>query len=109
MYRFGAALFYANANRFAEEVNGLVGHPPSQVRWLIVDAEASTRLDYSAARVVRELQQKLTNCGTELGFARISGDLRGLRPSSPDRGHHPSRLFNRLYDALAAFERRQSG
>ena len=25
MYRFGSALFYANANRFAEEVNCLVG------------------------------------------------------------------------------------
>ena len=110
MYRFGAALFYANVNRFAEEVNGLVGHPPSQVRWLIVDAEAITRLDYSAARVVRELQQKLTNCGTELGFARMSGDLR-----ADFARHHlteviaPARLFNRLHDALAAFERRQSG
>jgi MFS superfamily sulfate permease-like transporter len=109
MYRFGAALFYANANRFAEEVNGLVGRPPSQVRWLIVDAEAITRLDYSAAHVVRELQQKLMNCGTELGFARMSGDLR-----ADFARHHlieviaPSRLFNRLHDALAAFERRQS-
>jgi SulP family sulfate permease len=108
MYRFGAALFYANANRFAEEVNGLVGHPPSQVRWLIVDAEAITRLDYSAAHVVRELQQNLTNCGTELGFARMSGELR-----ADFTRHHlteviaPSRLFNRLHDALAAFKRRQ--
>ena len=76
MYRFGAALFYANANRLAEEVNLLVGPSPSQVRWLIVDAEAITRLDYSAARVVRGLQQTLTNCGTELGFARMSWDLK---------------------------------
>jgi sulfate permease, SulP family len=104
MYRFGAALFYANANRFAEEVNGLVGHPPSQVRWLIVDAEAITHLDYSAARVVRELQQSLTNCGTELGFARMSGDLR-----ADFARHHltevidPSRLFNRLHDAVGGF------
>ncbi|WP_285288924.1 SulP family inorganic anion transporter [Alloacidobacterium dinghuense] len=109
MYRFGAALFYANANRFAEEVNCLVGQPPSQVRWLIVDAEAITRLDYSAAHVVRELQQNLMNCGTELGFARMSGDLR-----ADFARHHlieviaPSRLFNRLHDALAAFERRRS-
>jgi hypothetical protein len=40
MYRFGAALFFANANRFAEEVNCLVGQSPSQVHCLIVDAEA---------------------------------------------------------------------
>jgi sulfate permease, SulP family len=109
MYRFGATLFYANANRFADEVNTLVGHPPSQVRWLIVDAEAITRLDYSAARVVHEVQQNLANCGTELGFARMSEDLR-----ADFARHHlteviaPSLLFNRLHDALAAFERRQS-
>ncbi len=108
MYRFGASLFYANANRFAEEVNCLVGQPPSRVRWLIVDAEAIARLDYSAARVMRELQQNLTNGGIELGFARMSGDLQA------DFARHqltgiiaPSRIFNRLHDALAAFEKLQ--
>ncbi len=106
MYRFGSALFYANANRFAEEVSTLVGKAPSQVRWLIVDAEAIERIDYSAARVVRELQQALTSCGTELGFARMSWDLK-----ADFARHHlneviaPSLTFSRLHDALAAFER----
>ena len=108
MYRFGASLFYANANRFAEEVNCLVGQPPSQVRWLIVDAEAIARLDYSAARVVRELEQNLNSGGVELGFARMSVDLQ-----ADFARHHltevvpPSRIFSRLHDALAAFEKLQ--
>jgi MFS superfamily sulfate permease-like transporter len=106
MYHFGATLFYANANRFAEEVHCLVGQPPSQVRWLIVDAEAMTHLDYSAARVVQELQQNLTNCGTQLGFARMPWGLK-----ADFTRHHltgvidPSLIFNRLHDALAAFEK----
>jgi sulfate permease, SulP family len=106
MYRFGSALFYANANRFAEEVTSLVGQAPSQVRWLIVDAEAIERIDYSAARVVRELQQSLASAGTELGFARVSWDLR-----ADFARHHlnevipPSLIFSRLHDALAAFAR----
>jgi sulfate permease, SulP family len=106
LYHFGAALFYANANRFAEEVTCLVGQAPSQVRWLIVDAEAITNLDYSAARVVLELQQNLTSCGTQLGFARIRWDLR-----ADFTRHHltesidPALIFNRLHDALAAFEK----
>ena len=106
LYHFGAALFYANANRFAEEVTCLVGQAPSQVRWLIVDAEAITNLDYSAARVVLEVQQNLTSCGTQLGFARARWDLRAdfIR-------HHltesidPSLIFNRLHDARVAFEK----
>jgi SulP family sulfate permease len=106
LYHFGAALFYANANRFAEEVTCLVGQSPSQVRWLIVDAEAITNLDYSAARVVLELQQNLTSCGTQLGFARIRWDLR-----ADFTRHHliesidPSLIFNRLHDARKAFEK----
>ena len=109
LYHFGAALFYANANRFAEEVTCLVGQPPSQVRWLIVDAEAITNLDYSAARVVLELQQNLTSCGTQLGFARIRWDLR-----ADFTRHHltesidPSLIFNRLHDARRAFEKLKS-
>jgi SulP family sulfate permease len=106
LYHFGATLFYANANRFAEEVNCLVGQPPSQVRWLIVDAEAITHLDYSAARVVHELQQDLTSCGTQLGFARMPWGLK-----ADFARHHltevidPSLIFNRLHDALAAFQK----
>jgi MFS superfamily sulfate permease-like transporter len=79
---------------------------PSQVRWLIVDAEAITHLDYTAARVVLELQQTLASCGTQLGFARMPWDLK-----SDFARHHlteaidPSRIFDRLHDALAAFER----
>jgi MFS superfamily sulfate permease-like transporter len=108
LYRFGATLFYANVNRFSEEVTCLVGPAPSQIRWLIVDAEAITRLDYSAARVLRELHQTLAAHGTQLGFARMPWDLKAdfVR-------HHltevidPSRTFNRLHDALAAFEKLQ--
>jgi sulfate permease, SulP family len=108
MYRFGAALFYANANRFAEEVYCLAGPPPSPVRWLIVDAEAITHLDYSAARVVAEAQGNLAKRGTQMGFARMSGDL-----ESDFTRHHltavidPSLVFNRLHQALAAFEKLQ--
>ena len=64
MYQFGAELFYANANRFAEEVKSIVGKPPSQVRWLIVDAEAIIHVDYSAARVITGLQSELKSGGT---------------------------------------------
>jgi sulfate permease, SulP family len=109
IYRFGAALFYANVNRFAEEVNCLVGQPPSPVRWLIVETEAITQVDYSAARVIRELQQNLTSCGTQLGFARMPWELK-----ADFARHHltevidPSLIFNRLHDALAAFEKLQN-
>src|ERR1700730_7075336 len=54
IYRFGADLFYANANRFTDEVRALVRHAPIPVRWFIVDCSAIPDIDYSAAPVVRD-------------------------------------------------------
>jgi sulfate permease, SulP family len=105
LYRFGAALFYANAGRFLEEVSSLVQPSPSSVRWVVVDAEAMTHVDYSAARVVLALKKNLTEAGVKLAFARVPWDMR----SDMDRHHlteaiGTAQIFNRLHDAIAAFE-----
>jgi MFS superfamily sulfate permease-like transporter len=105
IYHFGAELFYANAHRFAEEVICLAGDPPCSVRWLIVDAEAITRMDYSASRVVAELERNLKKRGIQMGFARARWGLK-----SDLMRHHvtdvidPAMIFNRLHDARAAFK-----
>ena len=105
LYRFGAALFYANAGRFLEEVIRVVGPMPSAVRWVVVDAETMTHVDYSAARVVLDLKKNLAESGVELAFARVPWDLR-----SDFERHHLTKvigeawIFPRLHDAIAAFE-----
>jgi sulfate permease, SulP family len=106
LYQFGAELFYANSNRFAEEVKAIVGTPPSQVRWLIVDAEAIIHMDYSAARMLVELHQELQDSGTQFGFARMHGGLES------DFVRHqvaevitPALIFRRLHQALSAFRK----
>jgi len=103
IYRFGAPLFYANANRFAEEVREIIGATPSNVRWLIVDAEAITNIDYSASRMVRQLHAYLMNRGVELAFGRVASSLRS------DLIRHrllevigPRRIYDHLHDAVAA-------
>jgi MFS superfamily sulfate permease-like transporter len=109
LYRFGAALYYANASRFADEILTLVGPPPTPsqipVRWLIVDAEAIANVDYTAARVVEELKKDLTKAGVVFGFARVAWNTR------PDFDRHhlteaigTSLIFNRLHDAVDAYE-----
>src|SRR5262249_38891398 len=72
IYRFGAPLFYANAGRFADEVRSLAGtESPSLVCWVLVDAGAITKVDYSAARVVQELQAELASRNVELVFTHV--------------------------------------
>jgi sulfate permease, SulP family len=70
----------------------------------VVDAGAIPRIDYTAARVVRELQRNLTERGVALVFAHVQSDLK------PDLERHQlteaigaDRIFDRLHDALAAY------
>jgi sulfate permease, SulP family len=101
IYRFGAALFYANASRFSDEIRLLVGPKASSLHWLVVDAGAITKVDYTAARVVAELHEDLAHLGVALVFAHVQSDLR------PDLDRHhlteiigPDRIFFSLHEAL---------
>jgi sulfate permease, SulP family len=103
VYRFGADLFYANDNRFADEVRALVEHAPSPVRWFVVDAGAITDLDYSAARSVRDLVEDLNRRGVKLVFGRVNPYLRA------DADRHgitaaigEANIVTTLHEALAA-------
>ena len=109
IYRFGAALFYANAGRFSDDIRGVVGPAPSPVRWLVVDAGAITNVDYTAARVVRELHEDLAQRGVSLMLAHVQSDLR------PDLDRHgltdvigPARIFDSLHEALATLPLRSA-
>jgi high affinity sulfate transporter 1 len=104
IYRFGASLFYANAGMFADQIRGLAGPAPSPLRWLIVDDGAITNVDYTAAQVMRELQQDLTDRGVALVFARVRFELQ------PDLDRHHlteiigrERIFDSLHEALGAY------
>jgi SulP family sulfate permease len=105
LYRFGAALFYANVGRFADEISCIVGPTPSPVRWLIVDAEAITHVDYTAARTLLEIKRDLVTAGVELAFARVPDELMADLVR-----HHltevigPTRIYNHLHNALDAFK-----
>src|SRR6516162_3228785 len=103
VYRFGADLFYANHNRFADEVRTLVERAPTPVRWFVVDAGAITDIDYSAAQSIRDLHEDLARQRVCMVFARVSPYLRS------DMDRHgitaaigETRIFGTLHEALAA-------
>ena len=103
VFQFGADLFYANAGRFAEDVRGLIEQAPTPVNWLVVDAGAITNVDYSAARVLRTLQDDLTRDGVVLVLVHAQSSLRA------DLDRHrltdiigADHVFDTLREALAA-------
>jgi SulP family sulfate permease len=76
MYWFGADLFYANANSFSQQLRSLVSETRPTLVWLVVDASALTRIDYSAGLVVKELCKNLSEERVVLAFTRVSDKLR---------------------------------
>jgi MFS superfamily sulfate permease-like transporter len=71
---------------------------------VLVDAGAITHVDYTAARVVRELHDDLAKRGVELVFAHVESDLK------PDLDRHhltevigPDRIFDSLHTAIACY------
>jgi SulP family sulfate permease len=102
VYRFGADLFYANQNRFTDEVRSLVQRAPVPIRWFIIDAGAITDIDYSAAQSLRDLLTDLERQNVAVVFGRVSSYLR----SDMDRHCITSavgeaRVFGTLHAALA--------
>lgn len=113
IYRFGAPLFYANAGRFADEIREIVGPNRPKVPWVIVDAGAITHVDYSASRVVQQLQAELAQRNVSLVFAHVQPELR----ADLDRHHLTEviggdRISSRLHEVLTHYRElasRQSG
>ena len=83
VYRYGADLFYANADRFADQVRELVEKAPTPVKWLLWDAEAIGNVDLSAAQTIRTLLEDLNRKGVRVVFGRVNpyllSDLRRHR------------------------------
>jgi sulfate permease, SulP family len=102
IFQFGADLFYANAGRFAENVRGLIERSPTPVSWLVVDAGAITNVDYSAARVLRTLQDDLTRGGVVLVLVHaqssLLADLDRHRLTDVIGARH---IFETLHEAVA--------
>ena len=76
IYRFGADLFYANADRFADETRELIERAPQPVRWFVIDASAVTDVDFSAAKTLRDLFNELKAKNVSVAFGRVDPALR---------------------------------
>ena len=102
VYRFGADLFYANQNRFSDELRSLVARAPTPVRWIIIDASAITDIDCSAAQALRDLLNEMSNKQITVIFGRVTSYLR----SDLDRHRitpvvGADRIFPTLHEAVA--------
>jgi high affinity sulfate transporter 1 len=104
VFRYDAELFYANANRFVEDVQAVVEGAPDPVRWVILDATSVTDLDYSAWNSLKGLGEYLHAKGIHFGMARVDPDLQqSLDTYGYPKHFDPAMTFGTLEEAIAGF------
>jgi MFS superfamily sulfate permease-like transporter len=107
IFRYDAELFYANANRFVDDIEALITSAPEPVEWLILDASSLDDVDYSAGKALGGLLDFLDAKGIAAAIARADTSLDvtleryGLEQRIP-----ADRRFGNLTDAYAAFTNR---
>ena len=78
VYRFDAPLVFANAAYFSERLEEIVSNAGAGLKCVILDAEAVSDFDSTAAEVLQTLDRSLDRIGVELWIARANKQLREL-------------------------------
>jgi SulP family sulfate permease len=78
VYRFDAPLVFANAAFFTERLEELVANAGAGLKCVILDAEAISDFDSTAAEALENLDGNLERLGIELWIARANQPLRDL-------------------------------
>jgi sulfate permease, SulP family len=78
VYRFDAPLVFANAGFFAERLEDLIANVTEGLKCVVLDAEAISDFDSTAAEALATLDADLERRGIELWIARANQPLRDL-------------------------------
>jgi sulfate permease, SulP family len=105
-YRFYAPLLFSNAGHFVQRVRGLVAASPVPVRWFLVDAQAITDIDITAAEALSALNKELQQQGIALKFAHTNRPLRKVLERigfTSEIGRES--IFHAVHEAAEAFQK----
>jgi SulP family sulfate permease len=76
VYRYDAPLFFADADNFRTRALRSIDEAETPVRWFVLNAEANTEIDFTAADIVEELRAELADRGITLALARVKFEVR---------------------------------
>ena len=76
VFRWEAPLFFANAGEFRQQIRHLVRE--RRPDWVVLQCEAVTDVDVTAAEVLKQLDIELNAAGINMAFAEMRGRLQDL-------------------------------
>lgn len=104
VYRFGASLYFANANAFLEDVETIIEARQSPAKWVVFDTEAITDVDTTGAETLHLVFDMLHAQGTIIALSRTNPPLiRQLDHYGLLKDIDATRIFATNRQALAAF------
>jgi high affinity sulfate transporter 1 len=107
IFRYDAELFYANVNRFVDDIESLVEKAPDKVQWLILDAAGLNDIDYSAGISLAGLLNYLKSRRITFAIALAdTGLLETLRAYDLLDQIGTDHIYDTLADAIEAFHLR---
>jgi len=76
VFRWEAPLFFANASLFRDNVRRLVRD--RRPAWVVIQCEAVTDIDVTAAGMLEQLDRELNSAGTHMAFVEMRSRLQGM-------------------------------
>jgi high affinity sulfate transporter 1 len=103
VFRWEAPLFFANVGIFRRQVRSLAAD--EDVRWIVLQCEAVTDIDVTAAEMLEQLMVQLEQRGVHLVFVELRSRLREqLRRYGLFRTLDREYLYSSIEEALAAID-----
>ncbi len=108
VYRWEAPLFFANSGQFRQQIRRLVKE--RRPRWIVLQSEAITDIDVTAAEMLEQLDLELNRDGIHLAFVEMRSRLQDLVGrhglyDTLDRDH----FYDTIDAALAAIAQEDTG
>ena len=95
VFRWEAPLFFANAGIFSQQVRELVHE--RRPTWVVLQCEAVTDIDVTAAAMLERLDNELNTRGVHLAFVELRSRLHDL---VRDYGLHKTLDADHFYDSI---------
>jgi SulP family sulfate permease len=78
VYRFDAALYFANSMYFKDRILAIIDETDPRPQWLLINAEAITYIDSTAIDTLYTLYRELQSRDIVLAMARTKGPIRDI-------------------------------
>ena len=72
IYRFGAPLYFANAQFFEEDVEKVIARAVSPLKWFVLDAEAIVDIDTTGEQALHQVASRLAKRGVTFAISRAN-------------------------------------